>query len=287
LAVALAKRYCRDDKFALEWAEFLHSEVENVRRYASSPINVIPTNDTLNSIVNTCVARTEVLRRACLICGRWGTPGANQAVARAIESLSFSAEPLRGSAYVVYLSLREFGASVCFYWNMAGLIERGDWAAVRALQKVQVKRNRDNADAVIALPFVGYDDVDWKFLKDLEQKKTPISDFLSTKFVAEARDVALGEARAEELFDQTELAIAIGYVDGRLAGAARSIGMPIGRFSWKSGGTRLEAELKRIEELPDSDAFFKAGMLGGSQATAAPTLQKIREIHRTISTYWI
>ena len=28
MAIALAKRYCRDDKFAMEWAEFLHSEVE-------------------------------------------------------------------------------------------------------------------------------------------------------------------------------------------------------------------------------------------------------------------
>ena len=36
-AVALAKRYCRDDKLALEWAEFLHSEVEKIRQYVSSP----------------------------------------------------------------------------------------------------------------------------------------------------------------------------------------------------------------------------------------------------------
>jgi SIR2-like domain len=35
LAVALAKRYCRDDKFALEWAEFLRCEVEKVRQYVA------------------------------------------------------------------------------------------------------------------------------------------------------------------------------------------------------------------------------------------------------------
>jgi hypothetical protein len=33
----LAKRYCRDDKFAMEWAEFLHAEVEKVRQYVTGP----------------------------------------------------------------------------------------------------------------------------------------------------------------------------------------------------------------------------------------------------------
>ena len=82
------------------------------------------------------MVRTEVLRRACLICGRWGTPDANKAVARAIESLSFGAEPLRGTASTACLALREFGASVSFYWNMAGLLDRQDWVAVRTLQKL-------------------------------------------------------------------------------------------------------------------------------------------------------
>lgn len=154
LAVALAKHYCRDEKFALEWAESLYSEVEKVRQYVSGPDypKVTPTNDILNRIVNIFMARTEVLRRACLICGRWGTADANQAVARTIQSLSFGAEPSPGSTYPVYLALRDFGASVCFYWNMAGLIDRGDWAAVLALQKVEIKRIGGNIDAVIACP---------------------------------------------------------------------------------------------------------------------------------------
>ena len=139
-------------------------------------------------------------------------------------------------------------------------------------------------NAVSVFPFLTYRDVDWKFLTGYERYRTPISFFLAPKFVAEARDIALGEMRAEELFDQTELDIALGYVHRRLAEAGRAIGMPAGRFSWKSG--TLEAELKRIEELPDSDAFFEAGMLGGSQATAAPTLQKIREIQLSIASSW-
>jgi hypothetical protein len=283
LAVALAKRFCRDDKFALEWGEYLHSEVEKVRRYVVGPEypTVLPTNEILNSIVSIFIVRTEILRRACLICGRWGTLEANRAVARAIQSLSFKAEPKDG--YTLYISLREFGASLCFYWNMAGLIDREDWIVVRALQTVQIKQYRDNSDAVIALPFATYDQVDWRFLKDLDRRRTPVSDFLMSKFIGEARDIALGEARAEDLFDETELAIALGYVHRRLADNVHPTAMPVGRFSWKSHGKTFEAGLKRIDELSDSDAFFRAGMLGGSKAAAAPTLQKVRQIYGSIA----
>lgn len=262
----------------------INSAWSGLRQYASSSDypGVHPTKDTLNRIVEAFLSRTTVLRRAALISGRWGTPIANQAVARAIQSLSFANGPQSG--FVAYLSLREFGSSICFYWNMAGLLDRGEWVAVRALQALEIETHTGKMDAVSVFPFLTYKDVDWKFLTDYERSHTAISSFLAPKFVAEARDIALSEMRADELFDQTELVIALGYVHRRLAEVGRATGMPVGRFSWK-GGT-LEAELKRIEALPDSDVFFQAGMLGGSKATAIPTLQKVREIQREISKYW-
>jgi hypothetical protein len=70
----------------MEWAEFLHAEVEKIRHYVTGPDYPasVPSSDVLNGIVDAFMARTEIMRRACLICGRWGTPEANRAVARAI-----------------------------------------------------------------------------------------------------------------------------------------------------------------------------------------------------------
>ena len=138
------------------------------------------------------------------------------------------------------------------------------------------------------MPFSGYPySVDWRFLKGLERHRSPVSYYLAPKFVAEARDIALGEVRAEALFDEIEVAIALGYVHKLLAEGRPHSGMPSGRFCWKSGGETLEVELKRIEGLPDSGAFFKGGMLGGSKATAAPTLQKVREISPRYQQTWL
>jgi hypothetical protein len=221
---------------------------------------VQPTNETMNAIVETFMVRTEVLRRACLICGRWGTAEANRAVARAIQSLSFAAESQGG--YTWYIALREFGASICFYWNLAGLLDREAWGSIQALQSTEIEVGSGSEVVVSTLPFASNEGVNWKFLSNLEQRHTPISDYLTAKFVAEASDIALGEARAYELFDRTELAVAVEFAHRRVEQIKTTgIGfwMSVGRFIWKSNGTGLENELKRIEGLADSDAFFRRG----------------------------
>jgi hypothetical protein len=291
MAIALAKRYCRDDKFAMEWAEFLRDEVEKVRQYVTGPDypTIQPSGDTLNGIVDAFVARTEVLRRACLICGRWGTPEANRAVARAIRSLSFAAA-LLNNGYIDYSELREFGASICFYWNMAGLLERDriDWDAVHALQTLRLKDLNSAKDAVMFLPFESYQFLDWKFLlKGDERFRAPASAFLAKRFVAEARDIALGETRADELFAQTVLNIALGHAHQKGSGQD-STWIPIGQFVWKNDGEWLEEQLKRVEGLPDDDPFLKSGMMGGSKKAAAATIQKIREYRDELRRYrWV
>jgi hypothetical protein len=187
--------------------------------------------------------------------------------------LSFAAALLNG--YTMYSELREFGASVCFYWNMAGLLDRGDWAAIRALQKLELRDHNSTKDAVIVLPFARYQVEDWKFLKDHERFHAPVSVFLAKKFAVEARDIALGETRASALFDQTELTVALEHAHQRGQGQEMTW-MPVGQFIWKNRGQWLEEELKRVEGLSDDDAFFKAGLMGGGREPAARTIQKIR-----------
>jgi SIR2-like domain len=278
MAIALVKRYCRDDKFAMEWAEFLRDEVEKFRRHAAGlnhdPFPK-PENERMNEIVNSFMAHTELLRRACLICGRWGTSEANRAVGIAIQSLSFASESLAGDS--AYTRLRESGASICFYWNMAGLLGRDpiDWAAVHALQKLKLRDLNGAKDAVMVLPFHSYQ-VNWKFLKNLERSHEPMSAFLAQSFAAEARDIAVTEARGEELFDRTELIIALEYAHQRVQSGSR-FGMPTGRFVPKNRGQWLDDELEKVAALSNDDRFFKAGLMGGGQAYAASTIKEIRQ----------
>jgi hypothetical protein len=281
LAVALAKRYCRDDTFAMEWTEYLHSEVERIRAYVNSNDypKAGPAVEAMNGIVDTFIVRGEILRRACLICGRWGTLQANQAVVVAIQSLSFGSQSWSG--YVSNESLREFASSICFYWNLAGLLYRSDWSAIRALETAEQSYMRSKVEAIMVAPFGAYASVDWKFITGFERRDTPISDFLAAKFITESRDIALGVNQADDLFDRTELAIAFGFAHTRGKNSPTTW-MPGGRFMWRNGGQKIEDELNKIEGLPDSDPFFKAGMLGGTKEAALITIQKIRGMNRRI-----
>ena len=112
-------------------------------------------------------------------------------------------------------------------------------------------------------------------LKGHERSRAAISDFLAKRFVAEAGDIALDEVRAGELFDRTELTIALQHAHQRGQGQEMTW-MPPGFFVWKNRGQWLEGELKKVEGLSDDDPFFKAGLMGGGKDDAGRTVQKIR-----------
>ena len=285
-AIALAKRYCRDDKFDMEWAEFLHAEVEKIRGYVTGPEypQVQPTKDTLNEVVNSFIVRTEVLRRACLICGKWGTGKANRAVTRAIQSLSFANEPQAGSAD--YISLRDIGASICFYWNLAGLVDNEDWKSVKILFYAEVKNNGTMTPLVSVLPPEILRSDSWKFLTGLENRQAAISSFLFEKFKIESNDISLSEGRSDELFDEAEFFVSLEFAHQRRLSEETTgawFWAPPGRFLWKSRGHMWNVKLTRIEKLPDSDPIYQAGLLGGNVTTAKPTLQAVRELFGSVS----
>lgn len=54
-SLALAKRLCRDDRFAMEWSDFLHTEVLKFREYALGPSYPTgsPTNESLTTLLRT------------------------------------------------------------------------------------------------------------------------------------------------------------------------------------------------------------------------------------------
>ena len=279
LAIALARRYCRDDAFAMEWVEYLHSEVERIREYVISDDypKAGPAAEGMNRILDTFIVRSEILRRACLISGRWGTLQANRAVVIAIQSLNFGLQPWSG--YVSNELLREFASSICFYWNLAGLLYRSDWESIYTLETAEQIYRRGKVEAIMVAPFSAYPSVDWKFITGFERREAPISDYLSTKFIVESRDIALGVNQAEDLFDRTEMSIALGFAHARGKNSATTW-MPSGRSIWKNGGQAFEAELNKIETLLPDDAFFKAGMLGGTKESALITVQKIRQLRK-------
>ena len=275
-AIALAKRYCRDDKYAMEWAEFLHAEVEKIRGYVngSEYPTIRHSKDTLNEITSTFILLTEIIRKACLICGRWGTDKANQAVIRVIRDLNFADISRANSPW--HNALQKFAATICFYWNLVGLIDRGDWHAIKALFLADIKSIWGTLNFVSALPPTAYEEVQWDFLAVVDRQIAPASDYIYDKLKDDAQYILANEARADELFDQAELFITLESAHQR-----KSVWIVRGRFLYKRYGRMWNEELTRIERLPDSDPIYLGGLLGGSHATAQHTIEMVRDFFNT------
>jgi hypothetical protein len=133
--------------------------------------------------------------------------------------------------------------------------------------------------AIAILPPTVLESIDWRILDGHEKKKTPASDFLYQLFEHEAADILMSPADAEDLFDRTELLIALESAHFRLRRMAASglwFWVPIGRFAWKDGGDRVLKALKEFEQLPADSPILKAGLLGGTPESVAEAVTAIR-----------
>ncbi len=291
MAIALARRYCRDDKFAMEWAAFLHDEVEKVRGWVAGP--EYPKNElnkeTFNATIDAFISKTEVLRRSCLICGRWGTENANKLVVRAIQSLSFAAGFQGGCNS--NNSLKEFGASLVFYWNLAGLVYGNRWILTCELTHLELETDTNINRAVLLLPPSAFDYIDWKFIIGEEKKVTPVSNFLFYHFSVDAtKDVSASEKQTDALFDQVEFLISLEAAVVRLK-LVQDTGLrfwiPFGRYLWKSRGASWLEAIAKYEALPDASPLYAAGLLGGSKSAAEPIFAEVKDFLPKVRHNWL
>ncbi len=289
MAVALAKRYCRDDKFSMEWTEFLHAEVDKIAKFVNGPEypTARPTDQSLNELVSRFISLSEIIRRACLICGRWGTREANKSVINAIRSVSFQNSPQSG--YTWLINLRKTAAMMCFYWNSIGLISREDWVGISSLFHAETVADGKPIQIISILPPTTFESVDWKFLTGFERNYTPASDFLRQMIESEIRDIAVSPDEIDALFDSCEALISLEFAADRMkhmAGTGLWFWTPAGRFVWKRSRLSGEALFGQFDDLAADHPILTAGLIGGAPASSAEIIKATREHFGKAASSW-
>jgi hypothetical protein len=247
-----------------------------------------PTKESINALIRLIIARSEAVRRLCLIGARWGSEEASRAIALAFAALTFGGKPAGG--YTYWVALRDLPASLCFHWALAGALSRDDPTRAAQYLGQPLPRSDDRqARAVSVLPLNTFDTVDWKHLIGFEQRHTPHSDFLYSIFEAEARDVTIGGEEAEQLWDFTEMTIALEFAHHRLE-RAKETGVwfwtPLGRFAWKRDGGRMDAFVNEVENLPANDPRLAVWLFGGGTASAKAAATAVREFAAKHAGLW-
>lgn len=162
LLVAEAKKICRDDRHAVEWSDLLAREVAKFSEWVRSPdfFQGSPDKASINDLVKRIVARSEGVRRLVMIGARWGTDEAFRATLRAISAITF--RDMDGSGFTLVVSLRMFGAALCFQWRVAASLLRADgYKRAARLMHLTIPGKYDKSlPAVTLLPIAALDTVD-------------------------------------------------------------------------------------------------------------------------------
>lgn len=281
LTIALAKKFSRHEEQGLEWFELLSAEVEKIRDFVTGPNypSAHPTKESFNALIAELVGRSEALRRICMICARWGTLGAKQSLLKVIRSLVLSGTAHSG--FGSWISLRDFVASLCFYWSVAGALYGEDYETVRALMHIRTQKDgADSYPAISHLALASLDSVEWKLLDGLDQRRTPASDFVVSLFSNEIQDIAMDRGEAEDIFDRVEFLMSLEFSYFRLSEVKSSgiwFWMPPGRYIWRRHGKVRSTLLAAFSDNLDRHPAVLAGLLGGERSTAEEVMAAIRE----------
>jgi SIR2-like domain len=283
LAVALAKKYCRDDSYAMEWTELLAGEIEKIRSFVNGP-DYIPRQpnetDNLNALVQQFVSRSEILRRVLLIAGRWGTSQAIQAANRAISILA-SWPPTGG--ITLWIDLRSFAATLCFYSMLIALLARENYEGARLLMHSKAKTPDLELELLSLLPptKVVNDGNVWKHLKGYKTKAHAGSEFLLNLFKLECPLITLTDDETEDLFDRLEFLITLEFAHFRLTTPNVHFWTPVGPYLRRRGS--LPRQLAWFEA--SAHPLIKAGLLGGDSAKARHVVDAVNEHLKKIPNY--
>ncbi|HTU10454.1 MAG TPA: SIR2 family protein [Allosphingosinicella sp.] len=288
LTVAEGRRLCRDNNATAEWSDLLSREVERLSGFVRGDdyhSADAPTATSINELVRKFVARSETLRRLVLVGVRWGTEDAFRVTLQAISALTFPEMSRGGFTYLI--SLRMLGASMCFHWAIGAALLREDPSRASRLANLIVRTGDEkNIQAVVALPLISLDTVEWKILEGYERKHTPHSDYFGQIFGEEARDIVVAPAEADRAWDDAEFMIAMEAGYHRLVQERGWFWVPSGRFLWRREGGSWRERIERVQQLKPDSSELKAGLFGGSPDTAKKTAEAAAEFFERVAGSW-
>ena len=286
-ALALAKKYCRDDAFAPEWAELLNVQAGRLRDYLGAPtfpIAQAPEASTIAPFLDELVGRTEILRRACLVSAHWGTTAANQTVLKVVRAAALNS--VVNTSYVYWRALSDMPAVLTLFWAAAGALDRDDYTYIYHLLRMPIRRAYENQPVLSGHTLLmgtvssGSTYVDWKVLGGPPNQLAPGSRWLAARFEPECADIAVSPEDAASLFDRTEFLLAAQFAYERLGKMKASEGLwfwtPPGRYMW-SRETSFSSRLDELRSLDQHHPMLLAGFFGGSLVSAKATADAMQD----------
>ncbi|WP_347506435.1 SIR2 family protein [Pseudomonas anguilliseptica] len=296
LLINSAKRFLAKPEYRIQLDDLLIQETDRLLAQLNGVDLAQPGNwdtATFRLYVKRYEAAAESLTAVCGVLGRWGDDSELPLVLDVIRTLYAHADKV-GSGLVPYLGLRSYPAVLIFTAYGLGLTRSGRWGALHRLFSAIIERQHSEpvrlAEALFLRAWKGDEGDTWKQIEGLEQRKTPLSDYLFMLF-SEWGKPFMGLAPDFELiFERYEMLAALAFLERdnkeviqqTLAGDPHNgwALMPVGRSSWHSSyASRLISEL---QAEPMKAALMRAGFAKNDAEFVDLFIENFKRIARRV-----
>ena len=276
LLVNTTKRYLGKPEYRIQLDELISQEANHLIEQMDSP-EFAPqgpaTETALRARVKAYEAITEGLARMAGVLGRWGDGTELPLVLDLLRTLYAHAEKV-GAGTVVYPRLRSYPVVLIFTAYGLGLARAQRWKTLHALFTAELARESRQQKRVVECLFLwawkGGDKNYWNCIEGLEQRKTPLSDYLLSQFTEWGSIFLSLLADRELLCERYELLGSLAHLERHseaeleafLQSDDRRAWMPMGRAGWDS--SNFEILVAELQSSDFRDKLCKAGFAHSS-----------------------
>jgi hypothetical protein len=265
LAVAELKRYLPDPRYRIRLHDLLMGEVDRVLQQPRAPTGQPPTAELLAQRLRANEAAMWTLLALLVHAGYFADrPEHDDLLVSVLRRLA--SHPTEQGGYTIWADMQRYPTMLAVYTlGLGSLAARRPLPLAHALATIRVPmvgRELPLGQAAASWSVLDHDLM--KQLPGLDQRLTPISDYLHDRLRDLARPVLPNDQEYDEVFDQLEYLLGVAYAHVRGNGVG-----PMGRFVWR----------RRYNDVPvpdepfatQTDALLSAGLFGGQRATLDAT----------------
>jgi uncharacterized caspase-like protein len=267
----LVKQYLSDPKHRIDLDDLVTSELKiflHETREQNLSVNApYPSAETIVQRLQDYENASARLLILLVLIARWGDGSCRPLLARALARMTDNNE-LRGGT-VLWLNLRWYPLYRMIYAITVASIAAGQFENLYSAFTASVGDHAgQNAKQVLSATYDRlYESIDaFKLLSGHDRAFVPLSEYLFKNLQAPIEDLLFLGRSYEQVFDRTEILLALSYAD--LDGSSW---YPSGRFSWKhkrrnrDGNSPLTTFFAEATAMQSQWPPLRAGFFGGSQ----------------------
>ena len=277
--VSAIKKFVASPQYRVRFHDLLIDEANRVRAFLDSaytagarPVDTAA----IKARFEAYDASTDGLQHMLFAAAQWAEAYNFESIRQSITKLVPSN---RRDGVVLWLEMNKYPGAVCFYAASYGAMARGNWPLFKYLVEGRLT-HRGNEESVLEhLGAIAVVDSDTANALHSQKRYTPISDHFMSLFgkLSKAEDI-------ERDFERLEVLLALHYIEASKTGGRYTLR---GRFVWNHSGQSIQNVLQEIERDGDEWPPLKAGLFGGTKASAVSLIENLVEnVKKMANHYW-